>query len=213
MMGALALVAGVVPALAAAATDLDGALERIYREYDLQAVLPDVDVEAVAPPAGFAAPGFLWPVLAVVVVVLLAAWLATVNWERLRERRRGRSRVVAANDGGPVRARDDLADADALAGQGRYAGAIHALLVGVLRGLADAQRWPAAATAREIAARHMPAEDLRMLVSAAEWAHFAGRPASEADYLACRARAVRLCSGAGSMPPRARPSSASVAAN
>ena len=213
LTGVLALVAGAVPALAAAATELDGALERIYREHDLQTVLPNVDIEAVAPPAGFAAPGFLWPLVAVVVVVLLAAWLATVNWERLRERRGGRSRVVAANDGGSVRARDDLAAADALAGQGWYAGAIHALLVGVLRGLADAQRWPAAATPREIAAKHMPAEDLRMLVSAAEWAHFAGRPASEADYLACRARALRLSSGAGSTPPRARPPSPSVAAD
>ena len=210
LVGALALVAGVAPA--AAGTNLDGALERIYREHDLQTVLPSVDV-ATAEPAGFAAPPFLWPLAAVVVVVLLAAWLATVNWERLRERRGGHARVVAANDGDSVRARNDLAAADALAAQGWYAGAIHALLVGVLRGLADAQRWPAAATAREIAARHMPAEDLRTLVSAAELAHFAGRPASEADYLACRARAVRLSSGAGSMPPRARPSSASVAAN
>ena len=204
LAGALAVVAGAVPALAAAGTELGETLEQIYEEHDLQTVLPSVDVEPVKP-TGFASPALLWPLVGIVVAVLLAAWLVTVDWERLREMRRGRSRGDAGDDEGSARAQDELAAADALAGQGWYAGAIHALLVGVLRGLADARRWPAAATPREIAATHMPTEDLRMLVSAAEWAHFAGRPASEADYLACRARALRLRSTAAAMPNAQRP--------
>lgn len=202
---ALVFVLGVASALARA-EDLGAALDRIYEEHDLQTVLPSLDDEPVKP-TGFASPAFLWPLVGIVVAVLLVAWLVTVDWERLREMRRGRSRVDAGEDEGSRRAENELAAADALAGQGWYAGAIHALLVGVLRGLADARRWPPAATPREIAATHMPTEDLRMLVSAAEWAHFAGRPASEADYLTCRARALRLRSKAVAMPPRApRPS-------
>lgn len=201
--GALALVAGVVPALAAGGTELEATLEQIYREHDLQTVLPLVDAQS-AEPAGFSAVPFLWPIVGIVVAVLLVGWLATViDWERLREKRLGRPRDAAANNEGAVQEHDDLGAADALAGQGRYAGAIHELLLGVLRGLADAKQWPAAATPREIAATHIPVEDLRVLVTAAELAHFAGRPASEADYLACRARALRLRSGAfGKHPGR-----------
>lgn len=195
---ALVFVLGVAAVLARA-EDLGAALDRIYEEHDLQTVLPSVDVEP-AKPIGFASPGILWPLVGIVVAVLLAAWLVTVDWERLREMRRGRSRADAGDGEGSRRAQDELAAADALARQGWYAGAIHALLVGVLRGLADARRWPPAATPREIAATHMPTEDLRMLVLAAELAHFAGRPASEADYLACRARALRLRSKAVAMP-------------
>ena len=200
---ALVFVLGVASALARA-EDLGAALDRIYEEHDLQTVLPSVDVEPVKP-TGFASPAFLWPLVGIVVAVLLAAWLVTVDWERLREMRRGGSRGDAGDDEGSPGDQNGLAAADALARQGWYAGAIHALLVGVLRGLADARRWPAAATPREIAATHMPTEDLRMLVSAAEWAHFAGRPASEADYLACRARALRLRSKAAAMPNAQRP--------
>ena len=197
---ALVFVLGVASALARA-EDLGAALDRIYEEHDLQTVLPSLDDEPVKP-TGFASPAFLWPLVGIVVAVLLVAWLVTVDWERLREMRRGRPRGDAGDDEGSVRAENELAAADALAGQGWYAGAIHALLVGVLRGLADARRWPPAATPREIAATHMPTEDLRMLVLAAEMAHFAGRPASEADYLTCRARALRLRSKAVTIPPR-----------
>lgn len=161
----------------------------------MQTVLPLVDVETEKP-AGFSAIPLLWPLVGIVLVVLLAAWLAiVVDWERLREKRLGRPRASAAKQEGAVREQDALDAADALAGQGRYAHAIHELLLGVLRGSAAAERWPAAATPREIAATHMPAEDLRLLVTAAELAHFAGRPASETDYLACRAQALRLRSG------------------
>ena len=189
-----AFAAGVLFSLAAGATSVDETLERIYLEHQLQGTLPSVDVE-VAPPVVAGAGWPLWLPLAVVAAVLLTAWLATVDWARLRERRQGRADTVAArtsanND------QDGLDAADAHAREGRYGAAIHALLLGVLRGLADVQRWPAAATAREIASKHLPTEDLRLLVSAAELAHFAGRPASEADYLACRARARRLRQGA-----------------
>lgn len=189
-----ALAAGVVFALAAGAANGGTTLDRIYREHNLQATLPTlptVDVETLAPPVVAGAPWLLWLLLASIVVVLLTAWLATVDWARLREWRRPRAHVVAAAAGGNGD-RSGLDAADAYAREGRYGPAIHALLLGVLRGLADVQRWPVAATAREIASKHLPTEDLRLLVSAAELAHFAGQPASEAEYLACRARALRL---------------------
>lgn len=186
-----ALAAGVLFSLAARATSVNETLEHIYLEHQLQGTLPSVDVETAAPPVVAGAGWLLWLPLAVVVVVLLTAWLATVDWARLRERRRGRADTVAARTSANS-GQDGLDAADAHAREGRYGAAIHALLLGVLRGLADVQRWPAAATAREIASTHLPTEDLRLLVSAAELAHFAGRPASEADYLACRERARRL---------------------
>lgn len=185
-----ALAAGVLFSLAAGATSVDETLERIYLEHQLQGTLPSVDVETIAPPVAGAG-WLLWLPLAVVAAVLLTAWLATVDWARLREQRRGRADTVAARTSANS-GQDGLDAADAHAREGRYGVAIHALLLGVLRGLADVQRWPAAATAREIASKHLPTEDLRLLVSAAELAHFAGRAASEADYLACRARAHRL---------------------
>lgn len=186
-----ALAAGVVFALAAGAASGGTTLDRVYREHNLQATLPTADSATLAPPVVAGAPWLLWLLLAGVVAVLLTAWLATVDWARLREWCRPRAHVVAAATGGNG-GRSGLDAADAYAREGRYGPAIHALLLGVLRGLADVQRWPVAATAREIAAKHLPTEDLRLLVSAAELAHFAGQPASEAEYLACRARALRL---------------------
>lgn len=186
-----ALAAGGAASLAAEAAGAETALDRIYQDHNLQTTLPIVDVATLTSPGVTGAPWLLWLLLAGVVAVLLSTWLGTVDWTRLRERRRPRTDTVAAAAGGN-RDQSGLDTADAYAREGRYGAAIHALLLDVLRTLADAKRWPAAATAREIAAKHLPMEDLRLLVSAAELAHFGGRPASEAEYLDCRGRALRL---------------------
>ena len=189
----LALLVGVPPSQSAGAMDTAQALDRIYSEHDLQTAMPIKELPPPGKSRRFAgAPWLLAALLATAACVVLAAWLAQVDWERLRERRRTRTATVAARDGNPVARREWFAAADALARQGHHGRAIHALLVGVLNALSNATPWPAAATPREIASKHVTAADLRMLVAAAELAHFAGRPASEADYLACRAGALRL---------------------
>lgn len=192
----LAFFAGVAPWLSAGATDAAQSLDRIYQELDLQTTMPTAEP---APPAGVRVFGgvrwLLATLLATGVCVVLAAWLVNRDWERARERRRGRAATVAADAAKPVAGREWFAAADALARQGEHARAIHALLIGVLNALSNATSWPTAATPREIANKHVTADDLRMLVAAAELAHFAGRPAAESDYLACRAGALRLRPG------------------
>lgn len=181
-----------------AAADVAETLDRIYQEHGLQSELPGVaDDESEAfqlrlPQFG-GAPYALLVVLAAVLVVLLVAWLANVDregWQpRLKFLRRPNRSATSPS---PV-ANPQLANADELALQGRYSEGIHALLLAALAGLSGrAGRWPSAATGREIAARHFPSDDLRLLVAAAELAHFGGRQATPEEYRVCRAQAWRL---------------------
>lgn len=194
----LAFVAGVLLSLAAGATDTAQTLDRVYLEHELQTAMPAKEPAQPGKLRIFGgAPWLLAGLLATGACVVLAAWLANRDWEQLRERRRRRAATGAAEDARPVAGSEWFAAADALARQGHHARAIHTLLIGVLNALSNATPWPAAATPREIASKHVTVADLRMLVVAAELAHFAGRPASEADYLACRAGALRLRSAGG----------------
>ena len=179
-------------------------LDRVYSEHNLQTELPITERPLAEPPVAFrGAPWLLAVLLAVGLIVLLAAWAASVDWQRLRERKLVRGRQGRAAGGALGDGHDWLGVADACARQGRYAEAIHALLLGALGVLAPNLRVPAAATPREIAATHLKVPDLLTLVSAAELAHFGGRAASEAEYRACRAQALRLGRGLAQQPRRA----------
>lgn len=79
-----------------------------------------------------------------------------------------------------------LADHEALAGAGRYAEAIHALLLRVLAELRMRSEVPSAWTSREVVA-HVPLagetkDGLRTLVHAVERTHFGGLPADAMEY-------------------------------
>ena len=97
----------------------------------------------------------------------------------------------------------DFAMADALAEAGAWSKAIHALLLAAVLRLPDrlGNAFPASWTGRELLSRvpmpDDPADDLAYLVRASETAHFAGRPASEADYALCRERYRRFLTWAG----------------
>jgi hypothetical protein len=82
-----------------------------------------------------------------------------------------------------------IASAEALAARGRFAEAIHALLLETLDALSRAARLAPSLTSREIAARiPLPAparEALSGLVLAVELSRFGGAAAGETDYRAC----------------------------
>ena len=193
---AAALLPALCLALApSASADLGETLDGIYADQDVQAEMPEkppgeprrsVSIPPAQPLAGMA-------IFIACAVALLLALAATTDWERLRERLpslpKRRARHVDAN---AEHFPDWFLQADDLAADGCYAEAVHALLLGALATSRSGEaRWPAAATAREIA-RHSRSDDLRQLVAAAELAHFRGQPASVADFRRCRTCAVRI---------------------
>ena len=85
-----------------------------------------------------------------------------------------------------------IAGAEALAREGRWTEAIHALLLETLEALSRAAHLAPSLTSREIVQR-VPLADrardaLAGLVTAVEISRFGGTPASEGDYRACLAR-------------------------
>ena len=197
LIGAWALVFSLALAQSASA-DVAETLERIYAEQDVQTEMPENALGEPRRPASIPAPdplaGMVGTMLFVAcIVALLLALALTTDWAPLRQRLSGRrERNARAADEGAEQLPDWFPQADGLAAEGRYAEAVHALLLGVLSlPRSGERRWPAAATAREIA-RHLRSDDLRQLVAAAELAHFRGQPASMDDFRRCRTRAVRL---------------------
>ena len=205
------LLAGAALALLGqcAAAEVAETLGRIYADHGLQDALPG-NAPVAATGGGFVIPPHIvmW-VLGTLVVALLAAWLIRgVDWGELRRRgSRAQGRSADGEQPGPVPRW--FREADALARAGRYAQAVHALLLGVLAALTADGRWPRAATAREIAAGHANGSDLGRLVESAERAHSGGEPATEREYRAALARAARLCDGRAAAdslsPPRLDP--------
>lgn len=84
------------------------------------------------------------------------------------------------------------ASAEALAGEGRYGEAIHALLLETLQALSRAARLPGSFTSREIVERvplgPRSREALAGLVSAVEVSWFGGAAPTEEDYRGCLGR-------------------------
>jgi Domain of unknown function (DUF4129) len=205
--GAVALFLLVAGSAASAGGQVDEALHRAYRDPELQLRLPpDVTLEqnrsAEAELDAFDAvlrrlsiagiPLHLLALfgiaIAVVALLLGLLWLLV----RLRERR-----DLTAPDGGPDEPVLDstlLADADALAREGRYAEAIHLLLLRTFEVLTHrmGSRLAPGMTAREAVTRLAlppPARPaLADLVQAVETTNFAGRSASHADYRRCAER-------------------------
>ena len=126
----------------------------------------------------------LLAILAVAVFVALAFFV-----ERLRGR--GRDLPVPAGEE-PVPLEVPLGSAEELAAAGRYAEAIHLLLLETLSALSRAFRLAPSLTSREIAGRVLLSararEALLALVEAVEISRFGGSPAGEPDYRACRER-------------------------
>jgi hypothetical protein len=124
----------------------------------------------------------LWAGLAVL-VVLAVVWVA---------RRLGRpARDVTAPEPAPAEAAADIVieSAAALAAEGRYAEAIHALLLETLQALSRAARLAPSLTSREIVERVPLAQAARDalagLVEAVELSWFGGVTPGEAEYGWC----------------------------
>jgi hypothetical protein len=124
---------------------------------------------------------FVWTFLAVL-VILAVVWLV----RRLSAPPRDVTLPDAATPG-PVEI--PIESAERLAAAGRFAEAIHSLLLETLAALARAARIAPALTSREILERiALPPEAraaLSGLVLAVEVSRFGGQPAAEGDYRAC----------------------------
>lgn len=128
----------------------------------------------------------LWTGVAVLVVLITVAIVRRLRGHDADEVPRPHPRTVGA---APPRLDAPLADADALAAEGRYGDAAHVLLLRTIQALARHQRVPASYTSREILRRlelpDVPHDALERLVRVVEVTLFGGRPARLSDYDAC----------------------------
>ena len=182
------------------AAEVDQAVHRVLSDAAYQIELPERAVPTT--PAdrlgpGDGAPGrdfdgtpdafaviarLVWWILVAVGVATVLMWLA----RELGARYEKAPPPAAAPGTAARRAPPARADAEALAGAGRYREAIHALLLQVLSELRKRSEVPPAWTSREVAA-HVPLagearDGLRTLVHSVERTHFGGVPADANEY-------------------------------
>ncbi len=182
------------PALARLAAAAPGAAARaaeILRDRSYQTSLPPpLEAPSALPPLGpleILLKILLWTGL-VVVVVLAATWLARRLGLGARD-----VEVVEPEPGAAVgTAPLPVTNAETLAGEGRFAEAIHALLLDTLGSLSRAARLAPSLTSREIVARFplAPAarDALAGLVDAVEITWFGGVVPGETEYRRCLER-------------------------
>lgn len=127
----------------------------------------------------------LWVLGGLLVIGFLAV---LINERRDRPTRPARSRAADAPEM-PVLERQIIDDAERLAAEGRFAEAVHALLLRTIDALSRQDAVPRALTSREILARSRLPEAARGalsdLVAAVEVTRFGGRPADATDYARC----------------------------
>lgn len=195
----LLLAAGLVALCAQAATaqtkpSPQDLADQAIRRLDLQTELPRDEEEDPAWTLNLP-PETIW-----VVVVIGLAILAYAFRDMIPGLGFGlRSDFESGDDGGAPgrtipRAPDVvLGAADALAAEGRFAEAMHVLLLQALAAIRRRLEEPFAdsLTSREILGSRRLSDALRMplrdVVHRVEWTYFGEYPAAEADYLACRA--------------------------
>lgn len=188
----MALLSGLGPLLASATlspAELRARAEAVLAAGDYQSALP----KGPTPPRQLHLPLgplelllriLLWTALAVL-VVLAVSWL-------VRRLSAGARDVELAETGAPAPVAIRIESAEALAAEGRWAEAIHALLLETLEALSRAARLAPSLTSREIVERvSLPTrarEALEGLVLAVEVSRFGGAPAAEPDYRDCLGR-------------------------
>ena len=198
-----------VATTATASNDVDAVLDEIYHEQDIQRQLP-IAAPVDLPNGGVGIPTvFAWLILAGVVLgaATLALWLMVVNLDAVgqkpRKRRAGENLDDASPEPGMPVPGDWLETADTLARHGRFAEAVHLLLLGVLV-LLHVSDGPTseAETAREIARAHVGphAGCLHALVRASELVRFGGRSATQEQFDDCRRDAVEIDAAARPAP-------------
>lgn len=167
-----------------------GQARRILEDRGYQRSLPE------APPDP-SFPSFSLGPWAVLVRILMWIGLAAVvalaiAWVVNRIGVRARDEVVDPGMGAPAPLEIPLESAERLAAAGRFAEAIHVLLLETLAALSRAAQLAPSLTSREIVSRvPLPArarDALAGLVLAVEISRFGGTPAGERDYRACLER-------------------------
>jgi len=180
----LAAVLGAAAQAPAAAGDL---AHRILQDPAYQRSLP---ADAPPPDLPGAPPWDLRLLFTILLYAALAVVLALAVAWLVRQLGPGRARdAEVAPEGGPAPLQVPLEGPERLAAAGRYAEAIHALLLETLAALSRAARLAPSFTSREILARvglPDPArEALAGLVLAVEVSRFGGVPAAARDYEVC----------------------------
>jgi hypothetical protein len=213
----LLLAALAIARSAAAAPDaqaIDQAVQQVYSSGQYQTELPKERKPELPQIKPLRLPEMVIEVLRVLfwtlIVVgigLLLFYLARIApdaWRRLRGDPRVASPLATTILPGAAEdvAAGDLAEVDGLARAGRYAEAVHALLLlglFILRRQLGLQLAPSL-TSREIL--HVPAlpqlsrQALEVIIAAVELCHFGARPADEALYRRCRERFEQIAVGA-----------------
>ena len=213
----LFLVAGLHPALAAPTDDeITEAVAVVLSDGRFQTELPNDarPAEAVSAPGSrwrFDLPDgltglarlLMWVLVAAGGVLLAIFVINEISSFRLRPRgsaqRPDAGAATAGLEGGEAVHRTSLEAADQLARDGRYAEALHMLLldcIAQLRRLRFDSLIAPSLTSREVASRlslpEQSAEALSAIVSAVELSHFGGRVPGEGDYASCRESYFRV---------------------
>jgi hypothetical protein len=178
----------IASAAAQAERDAQSTAQEAIRRLDLQ-------TEITREPEPFRIrlpPELLWVIIAVALGAVLYSFRDMIPLLRARG---GESWAESEEIGADIARRDPtvvLAAADELAREGRYAEAMHVLL---LRGLADIRArldepFADSLTSREILrSTRLPErarDSLRDVVGRVEWTYFGEYPAGQEDYAACR---------------------------
>ncbi len=187
--GRMSLLAGAAAALFTAAP-ADEEIRRRAAEvlarggYQTELPHPTAPLELRLPPLGpleLLVRILLWGALAVL-AFLAIAWL-------VRRLAPGTRDAELAEPAAAAPVAIPIESAEALAGEGRWAEAIHALLLETLQALSRAARLTPSLTSREIVARvalpERARDALSGLVLAVEVSRFGGAAAAEEDYRAC----------------------------
>jgi len=184
-MSLLAGIAAALPGAAAADEEIRRRAAEILGGGGYQTELPHpvapVELHLPVGPLALLARLFLWGAVGVL-AFLAIAWL-------VRRLAPGARDVAVAEPAAAAPVHIPIASAEALAAEGRWAEAIHALLLETLEALSRAARLAPSLTSREIVARvPLPVrarEALSGLVLAVEVSRFGGADAAEGDYRAC----------------------------
>ena len=146
---------------------------------------------ATAQTAGAIGQVLMWVALVVVVLLIVFMLIQSVAQRAPPNETAAEVSALDLDEDGEATPQP-LGDADALARAGRFAEAIHVLLIRAIRSMAQRGQWdvPSASTSREVLAK-APVKGrlrdaLRFLVEAVELTRWGERPADQAAYERCR---------------------------
>lgn len=184
----------IATTLGAPSTDLREQAREILEDDAYQTELPEAAAAPDLPDLDFELPGWLRSIAFVatgIALALLLLWLIR-EWRRYTRDASVESEEESVEVAERKRRRaEGVETARGLAGQGRYAEAVHTLLLLAVVELAERAGWepPESLTSREILARAPVPTTARgalgELVSVVEISHFGRRPVSAGDYRRC----------------------------